>query len=248
MVQKFRLPVIAALVITLALAASGCKKEQAAPVTQTIYIPTAITNYNEAGEETTKVQYTADTTQLDAGVLVLTGTDELGSRLEVKGGVICQSYQHAPEKLENHYDSNGYETKSVQIYSEDYDIARVETLYTRDELGRVTQQQQVTYYPDGTESATQQSYTYAPSEDGSVGTRQLNSLEEKIFCDAQGRTLKVQYIMAGQENQRTEYTYDENGNVSSITTYYQGRFTSKRVFTYQAVQVSPETAAKFPMY
>lgn len=248
MVQKFRLPVIAALVITLALAASGCKKQQPAPQTQTIYIPSAVINYDEAGQEIARVQYTADTTQLDTGVLVLTGNDELGSRVEVKGGVICESYQHAPERLEKYYDSNGYETKSVQIYSDDYDIDREEILYTRDEIGRLTRQQQVSYYRDDTERTTELTYTYVQEGDGSVGTRELNSLVEKIYCDAQGRTLKVQYIMAGQENQRTEYTYDENGNVSAITTYYQGRFTSKRVFAYQAVQVSPETAAKFPMY
>ena len=128
-------------------------------------------------------------------------------------------------------------------------VLKVETATEYDEHGRTQKKTQTTYYTDGRKNdVSVTTYTYTDLVAGSEGSCEQDGYIYKVFYDEQYRCIGALTLQDGKEINKTEYTYDENGNPESSTTYTDGEQESRAVYTYKKVEVSREKADKLPQF
>lgn len=241
------------LVMTIALSFAACGKEKQSKVT--IYIPETMTISDPTGavmvtinlvfeegwetKESFQVTYSGDTEILGENVPTITYngktviTDMAGvSRSEA----IC--------------DDNGRQiSQTIYYLSENATMEKMETSVTYDAHGRRLTQVIKSYYSGNAEPVIQtQTYTYEDTETGSKGTWNDGDITYVIEYDKDYRFVAQATVMNGQEMSRSETEYDANGNQISTVSYYSGQKNMETKYTYKAVEVSAETAARLPQF
>ena len=129
------------------------------------------------------------------------------------------------------------------------DIEKTESTMTYDEHDRLLTEEIKTYAPGGTEPQIQtQTYTYTETDTGSKGTYTDGGIVTEQEYDKNYRCVKTVAVTNGQEIARTENTYDEFGNLVNVKTYANGQLTMITNYTFTAVEVDVETAARLPQF
>lgn len=148
------------------------------------------------------------------------------------------------------YDENGRQISRITPFlTEDATMAKMEFTFTYDAHGRKLTQVTKYYYPDKVEPMIEtQTYTYTDTETGSKGTWSEGNTTYVIEYDKNYRPVAKVTIMDGQELSRTEAEYDEHGNEIRSVSYYNGQKNKETKYTYKAVEVSSETAARLPQF
>lgn len=236
-------------------AAETTVPETTAAETVTLYIPetmslcdangtvmAAITYIFEEGwqeKETFAVTYGGDdaTAQALAAVTSVTYSDKCVI-MDMQGISYTETY----------YDKDGRAVKQILMPANNPDVEKTETSFTYDEHDRILTQETKTYAPGAEEPQTEtQTYTYTDTDTGSKGTSTDGGIIMEIEYDKDYRSVKVTTIVNGQEITRTENTYDAFGNLTSAKTYANGQLTMITNYTFTAVEVGVETAARLPM-
>ena len=147
------------------------------------------------------------------------------------------------------YDEQGRTVKQTATGTLSNDAEKVEAITEYDENGRVLKKTQTIYYGGGKENEVSVlSYTYSDLVEGSEGVAVLDSYTYKLFYDSKYRCVGSVTIQEKAETSRTEYTYDEYGNLESTTTFVGGEQDSRTVYTYKAVEITLEKAEKLPQF
>ena len=147
-------------------------------------------------------------------------------------------------KEEIYYNDAGMAVKSVSTYA---DGSKQEVLYTLDDRNRVIKEEVKVYAAGASEpTTTTQNYTYTDTDTGSTCTYSVDSVTYVKVFDKNGRQISQTVQIDGKEMSRTEVTYDAAGNTVSQIAYSGGQKSMEMKFTYKAVKVSAEVAARLP--
>ena len=127
-------------------------------------------------------------------------------------------------------------------------LEKVETIFTYDSYGRTTKQLIRVYLEGQTLPNVQtQTYRYTDTEEGSEGVCRDGTTYTLVY-DHNYRLIRQIVTSGDKEVSRTENTYDKYGNTLSTVQYAEGEKISEIRYTYKAVEVSEETAARFPQF
>ena len=128
-------------------------------------------------------------------------------------------------------------------------IEKVEATTEYDENGRVLKKTQTIYYSDGkANEVSVLAYTYTDTVEGSEGVCVLDSYTYKLIYDMEYRCVGSVTLLKNEETSRTEYNYDDDGNMEIITSYVEGVQDTKTTYTYKAVTVTREKAEQLPQF
>ena len=89
-------------------------------------------------------------------------------------------------------------------------------------------------------------YTYTDSADGYTATQEENGFKTVSTYNKENLLLSQVSYRNDEEMSRTEATYDEAGNMTSQINYYNGQKQTEMRYTWKAVEVSKELAARVP--
>ena len=108
----------------------------------------------------------------------------------------------------------------------------------------------VTYRDDKDQSVeTMTAVTY---KEKTIVTEVPNVVRDEITYDDNGRQICYIIYFTGEnesmERQETTYTYDEHGNLIRSEMYFAGERMSRTENTFTAVEVSEETAERYPQF
>lgn len=246
----------ALLVITVLLSLAACGGERESKVT--VYIPETDIVY----------QADADSSQLTVTYIFEEGWQEKESfritfsgDIEVLGvgndvptmiynGKTVITEIAGVKRSEATYDDHGRQIFRITPFvTESATIATMEFTYTYDDYGRMLTKVTEYRYPDKAEPVTETlTYTYEDTETGSKGTFCEGETTYVLEYDKSYRPVAQSTIVDGQELSRKEAEYDENGNPVKVITYAEGQKESETRYTYKAVEVSAETAARMPYF
>ena len=242
--MKKLLCMIMALVILCSFVACGQDAEKKV----TIYIPDSITVYDPTGAMAATVTFTYEEGWQTKESFTATMADETGKM----GGSATMIYSDKKTvqeitggaKVETYFDETGKQTKLINRYA---DGGRREVTYTYDAKGRQTTETEVYYETaDAQPTTTVMERTYTETETGSTSTMTVDSRTVVSTYDKNGRMLKQVMTLNGEEMSSTEATYDEAGNMTSQVSYSRGQKNMEMKYTWKAVEVSQETAARLP--
>ena len=147
------------------------------------------------------------------------------------------------------YDEKGRTVKQTATGSLSDNALKVEAITEYDEQGRVLKKTQTVYYGNGKENAVSViAYTYTDLVEGSEGTCVLDSYTYKLFYDSQYRCVCSLTLEKDKETAKTEYTYDEYGNLETITSYVDGEQDARTAYTYKEVTIPLEKAEQLPQF
>lgn len=234
----------------LLISFSACGEEEQELVT--IYIPATVEI--EMGEGTiygpldmvfekawqNKVQFTV-TYYMDADDITLKNVTTYGDRTTqtTSGGRTTVTT----------YDEKGRTILQTATGALSDGAQKVEATTEYDEQGRTLKKTQTIYYSGEKENnVSVLAYTYTDLVEGSEGVCVLGEYTYKLFYDAKYRCIGSITLKNGEETDRTEYTYDENGNMESSTSYIEGEQDTRTVYTYKKATVTQEKAEQIPMF
>jgi len=237
--------ILLVVVMMLALAACG---EPEANGGVTIYIPDTVTVYQGDGTVFAAITYIFEEGWQDKESFNVTmggDVDKMGGSgatvfsdkktvQEVSNGAVAETY----------YDAQGNTTKMVNLYA---DGGRREVTYTYDAKGRKVKEEEKMYETaDAEPEVTTQTYVYTETETGSTCTMETGYATYVIKYDKNNRQVSQSMLVNGQEQSRTEVTYDAVGNMLGQANYYGEQKNMEMKYTWKAVQVSEEMAARLP--
>ena len=239
------------LLLVMMLAFAACSVDPAVEENVTIYIPVTVTDYTEDGSVHATGTYIYEegwknkesfTVTVDGDVEKL-GSDGYNTIYTDKKVV----YEISPKTvLEYYYDTQGNFIKTIQRFDEG---TRTEVFYTLDANGRLLSEEQRNYRDEDAEPVIYiETYTFADTETGSKGTAVMDAYTSVREYDRNHRVIAIITISDGQERARTEFAYDDLGNLISQVNYGGGQKHSEIKYTYKAVQVSEQTAARLPQF
>lgn len=245
--------ILLALVMLLTLAA--CGGESAGSHLVTIYILDTVTAYSGDGSESYLRTYVYEEGWQEKehfSVTINADEDSLGGTITYSGKKTTTEMSDG-SVTEQFFDDQGRVTQSINNYA---DGIRREVTYTYDDIGRVISIETKTYVEADAEPATDtETYVYTETETGSTGTTEYGSityLSQSITYanqyDKEGRRVSNAMYINGQERFRTEYAYDDAGNMLGQVSFFDGQKSTEVKYTYKAVQVSEATAARFPQF
>lgn len=235
------------LVLVILCSFAACGKDGDSKVT--IYIPDTITIY-QADTLYATLTYTFEEGWQNKESFTVTGggdTDKLGG-----GGSVVYSDKKLTQEvgngatMESYYNDKGQETKMVNLYA---DGGHREVIYTYDSKDRLISEEERMYETADSEAViTVTEYTYTDTADGYTSTREENGIEVVSTYNKDGQQLSQVSYRNGEEMSRTEATYDEAGNMASQINYSNGQKQMEMRYTWKAVEVSKELAARVPQF
>ena len=238
------------LLLVMMLFMAGCPDvrpipEMPGPV---LFLPDTATVYSPDGESqsTATVKYEEGWQNKES----FTATYSDGDQLE-----ITYSNKYTVQKIgdgiqrETYYDAGGRVSRQVIHYSvTSSGLEKVETIFTYDSYGRTTEQLIRVYLEGQTLPNVQtQTYRYTDTKEGSEGVCRDGTTYTLVY-DHNYRLMRQVVTSGDKEVSRTENTYDKYGNTLSTVQYAEGEKISEIRYTYKAVEVSEETAARFPQF
>lgn len=236
------------LILTMVLSFAACSKEENSKIT--IYIPDTIEIYMADGIKYASVSYIFEEgwQEKESFTVTMSGdTDKLGG-----SGTMVYSNKKTTQEVSNgatmeiEYNDKGQQILMINRYASG---GRREVTYTYDAVGRVTSQEEKRYETADSEAViTVTSYTYVNTETGSVATEETNGYTVVSIYDKNGRQISQVATMNGKEISRTEVTYDAFGNMTSQISYADGQKQMEMKYTWKAVEVSGEVAARLPQF
>ncbi|MBE6920421.1 MAG: hypothetical protein E7468_02510 [Ruminococcaceae bacterium] len=239
--------VVLALVMMLFMA--GCPDERPIPEMPgpVLFLPDTATVYSPDGESqsTATVKYEEGWQNKES----FTATYSDGDQLE-----ITYSNKYTVQKIgdgiqrETYYDAGGRVAKQVNHYLASSSLEKMETTFTYDSYGRQIRQESKAYF-EGQEQPNVQTktYIYTDTDEGSSGVCRDGTTYTLVY-DHNYRLIRQVVTSGDKEVSRTENTYDEYGNTLSTVQYAEGKKISEIRYTYKAVEVSEDTAARFPQF
>ena len=234
--------VLLALMMTMAFVACG---EEATAEKVTIYIPDTVTIYQGDTVYAT-VTYVFEEGWQDKAAFTVTmsgDTDKLGGT----GAMVYSDKKLTQEvsngaTMETYYNEQGQQIKMVNLYA---DGGHREVTYTYDSMGRLISEEEKMYETADSEAVvTTTDYTYTDTADGYTSTQEVNGYSVVSAYNKDGLQLSEVTYRNGEEMSRTEATYDAAGNMVSNVTYYNGQKQMEMKYTWKAVEVSSEVAAR----
>jgi len=236
------------LVLTVLFSFAACGKEKNSKVT--IYIPDAIEVFMGDGTKFASVTYVFEEgwQNKESFTATLSGdTDKLGG-----SGTTVYSDKKTTQEVGNgatmevHYNAKGQQVLMINRYA---DGGHREVTYTYDSKGRLTSQEEKMYESAESEAVTTTAnYTYTDTETGYTATQEMDGYTVVNTFDKNGNQLSQVVTMNGNEMSRTEGVYDEHGNMVSQISYSNGQKQMEMKYTWKAVEVSSEVAARLPQF
>lgn len=144
---------------------------------------------------------------------------------------------------------NGQGKVASQVtYTAAEQVEKTENKYTYDEKGRTITLETIVHYIDVAPVSVKHEFTITEIDDGSVGVYISGGMEYRYTYDKNDRLVSNVTTVNSQELSRTEFTYDDFGNVLTQTqitaTTNSAEAKIVTAYTYEAVTVSTEKAAK----
>lgn len=227
------------LILTVVLSFAACNAEEKV----TIYVPDTITEY--AGEETavTYLLYEKDWQKKDSFTVSYSADGKTPTQ---NGGTVTYEEKHTTThnndtRLDEYMDEKGHVVSRAVLYELSSQL--IQSVLTYDEHGRILTQLTSTSFVGGKDTYLPQvTFTYEETEQGSKGVAEQNGYEETYCYDKEYRLVGYTVTIMGIESSRTEYAYDEHGNMTETAVYLEGTLSTKSVIAYKAVQISKERA------
>ena len=244
--MKKLLCVLLVLVILCSFAACGKETEKKV----TVYIPDTIEIYMGDGTKYASATYVFEEGWQDKESFTVTisgETDKLGG----SGTTVYSDKKTVQEvgngaTMELQYNEKGQQILMINRYA---DGGRREVTYTYDNVGRVvTEAIKLFETADSEAETTTTNYTYTDTEAGSTCTTETNGYVAVTTFDKNGQTISQVTTFNGQEVSRTEAAYDDAGNMLSNVSYASGQKNMEMKYTWKAVEVSAEVAARLPQF
>lgn len=240
------------LLLVMMLAFAACSMVPAVEENVTIYIPDTVTVYTGDGSvhATGTYLYEEGWKNKESFTVTLEGDAE---KLGENGSTSIYTdkkvvYELTPKTvLEYYYDVQGNFTKSVQRFTEEG--SRIEVIRTLDANGRLLCEEHRSYRAVDTDPIIEtKTYTLYDKENGSEGAATVDTISEVIEYDRNHRLIAIVTYVDGVGRSRSEFAYDDLGNLISQVNYGGGQKHAEIKYTYKAVQVSEQTAARLPQF
>lgn len=236
------------LLLTIVLSFAACRQEKSTNVT--IYIPDTIEVYMGDGTKYAAVSYAFEEgwQEKESFTATVSGDiDALGG-----GGTTVYSNKKTTQEVSNgatmeiEYNDKGQQILMINRYANG---GRREVAYTYDAVGRVVSQEEKMYETADSEAITTTTeYTYTDTETGSTAIQEVNGYVLLSDYDKNGRQISQSVMINDKETNRTEVIYDAFGNMVSQITYANGEKQMEMKYTWKAVEVSNEVAARLPQF
>ncbi len=139
--------------------------------------------------------------------------------------------------------------KTVETIRYFPDGKRIEDVFSYDASGRLAFQEYKKYdsAEDCEPMTTTMVYVFPETEMGNIGTATDGSTTYVLEYGQNDRLTVSRMIVDGQEKSRTEYEYDEFGNLAGTVSCQDGKNIETK-YTWKAVEVRLETAERFPQF
>ena len=132
----------------------------------------------------------------------------------------------------------------VNLYA---DGGHREVIYTYDSKDRLISEEERMYETADSQAVVSTTeYTYADTADGYTATQEMDGYKVVATYNKDGLQISQVSYRNDKEMSRTEATYDEAGNMTSQINYYNGQKQTEMRYTWKAVEVSKELAARVP--
>ena len=147
------------------------------------------------------------------------------------------------------YDEKGNIVAVDEIYIDNGMLEKVEIKNNYDKYGRLTGLMQITIFRGDPNAGVQsQSYAYTYIEVGSQASFSKDGRTYIRTYDKNFRLIWEEIRTIIGEIHRTDYTYDEYGNLLSSVKYYNGAKEREMIYTYKAVETTDEVIARWVQF
>lgn len=238
----------ALLVMAVLISFTACKTEEQV----TIYVPVSETEYTaENGEPTSVIYFLYESGWAKKTSFTVSHSTD-GKTAAENGTTYKYEDKHttvdnSDMQWDKYTDEQGRVVSERVLYKQTSQL--IQTVRTYDESGRILTQVTSTAFLSGSDTYLPQvTFTYEETEDGSKGTGTQSGYTEVYTYDKNHRLVSYTTLILGTEQSRTEYTYDEHGNVTEMAVYTAGEFSYKTVTAYKAEQVNKSTADCLPQF
>lgn len=251
-----------ALVLMLLLAACGQAGVDAESEMVSIYIPVSIATLSPDGTAQIMMNYVFEEgwQEKESFSVSFRFVDPQGILGEADAMIdqIKMTYAEAyamqetagTYRTETVYDENGRAISQTMTYFiETAPNEKTETAMTYDELGRLLTQETKNYVRGKAEpEVTTETFVYTETDTGSEGVATSGAITSVRVYDKNGHVICQYTLRNGEETKRTESEYDDAGNLLKSASYFQGQKMTEYLYTYTAVEVSAECAARIPQF
>lgn len=244
------------LVLTALFACAGCKKQKTeAPAEMvSIYIPVQVTVSSGDGMKFGPSDLVYEKNWQKKDTFTVSHTIEIdGDEFEystVYGDKYYKTLHNTGDETytEFFFNEKGQQVTTVSYFAATTGQTKRRTDTTYDDRGRTLKQVTKSDYIDAQSVTTSITYTYEDISTGSIGTAETEESVSKLLYDKEDRLICAAIYIDGEENTRTEYTYDENGCQIKATTYTAGVLLGVNETVYEKVEVSLSKAEKMPYF
>ena len=148
------------------------------------------------------------------------------------------------------FDENGRAISQTMTYLiETAPYEKKETFMTYDAFGRLLTQETKTYTRGETEpQVTVTTVNYTETDIGSEGRSEDGDITYVRVYDKNYRLVCQSTLVNGEELTRTEQEFDVAGNMVRMVSYSYGQKMVETAYTFTAVEVSAEFAARMPQF
>lgn len=238
----------ALLVMAVLISLAACKTEEQV----TIYVPVSETEYEAENGEPVSVNYFLYEKNWKKKTAFTVSYSIDGKNPTENGTTLKYEDKHttvdnSTMQWDKYTDEQGYIVSERVLYKQTSQL--IQTIRTYDEFGRILTQITSTGFLGGSDTYLPQvTFTYEETEEGSKGTGTQSGYTEVYTYDKNYRLVSYATLILGNEQSRTEYTYDEHGNMTEMAVYTAGEFSYKTVTAYKAEQVNKSTADCLPQF
>lgn len=228
--------------------------ETTAPPVFVLYLPESMSLCGPDGSALITMNYVYEEGWMDKETFTSTVAAELPGQGSVEmvttfGDKYASSDMMGLTQTETHYDEQGRAILQVSIPNQNPTVDKIETVNTYDEYGRMLTTESKTYSTGQADPIMDSAaYTYTDTDTGSKGTSEKHGILQELYYDRDYHLVASVTIVNGQETSRMENTYDEYGNQIRQVQYIQGQKSMENLYTYTAVEVDAETAARLPQF
>ena len=151
---------------------------------------------------------------------------------------------------ETSYDEKGNVIREITTYYANGAMESVERQYSYDDYGRLLTVMNCTIFRGNPNaSINYEGYEYTDTETGSEASFEHFGKTYKMVYDKDYNLICRYMYLMDQEASRTEYTYDEYGNLLTAVTYLSGdQIDYEERYTYKAVEVSQELVDRWVQF
>ena len=217
-----------------------------------IFIPDSVTVHYEKWTDQYTLEYEDDWQNKDSFTVVLNPSEDNHDK---ETPTITFSDKYAVVNLAEDcyydvtYDEKGNRVNVHKFYIDDGMLDNVEIKYVYDKYSRLTGMMQITVFRGNSNPGVQsQSYAYTYIEEGSQGTHDQFGMTYTRTYNKSFQLIWEERVSAIGEIHRTEYAYDEYGNLLTETQYHNGEKDREVIYTYKAVETTDEVIAHWVQF